>query len=119
MQRNIPEACKKMSEVASAEVGARIGFWSKQRWPTAKHMARELNIALSTAEKIRAGNKPQNRTIEQMARLPGFGWRFLHYVYEPIAGAAPLAARLTTELAEARDRIDRVQAKLATLKDTE
>lgn len=119
MRRNIPEACKKMSEAATAEVGARIAFECKRRWGTAKDMARDLDIAVSTAEKIRAGQRPQNRLIDRMASLPGFGWRFLHYVYEPIAGAAPLASRLTTEVAEARAMIERTNALLANTKDAE
>ena len=108
--------CKKMT----ADVGALVGQWCRNRpeWPTAKHMARDLNISVSTAEKVRAGKRPANRLFDDLVRR--YGWEFLFYVMEPAAGAAPLASILADKIARAEDEIGTVKQRLhAMLKGAE
>ena len=84
----------------SAEMGARVAFWLRSAYGSsrAKHVAREFNVSVRTAEDWIGGHCPTSKHLEAMAKR--WGWRFIHFVYEGAVGCPAIDARITAIEAE-------------------
>lgn len=100
-----------LSANATDAIGMRVADFCRDQWPTAKDMARALSIAVPTAEKIRAGSRPQNRLMDKLAAM--YRWSFLARVYEPVAGAAPTPIDMRQDLMDLRSRLEALDARIA------
>jgi hypothetical protein len=93
------------------EVGQRTAHWLKQRWPadTAKHVAREFDMSVRTAEGYCAGSPPSNRVWHAM--VAKWGKDFISFVYQPHFDWAE-QARLEVEIETIQSRLDELREKV-------
>lgn len=96
---------------AADAIALRVADFCRTEWPSAKHMAAALGIAVVTAEKIRAGHRPQNRLMDKLAAM--YRWDFLARVYEPVAGSAPIAVSVHQDLEDLRTRLAALDERIA------
>lgn len=105
---------RKGHEMASAyheqiEFGARVSWWLRlsYRTSTAKRVARDFDISERQAKRWLAGERPTPEHIECMARK--FGWRFIDFVFEGIAGPPRPVEIMRTEMDELDQRLARLE----------
>lgn len=91
------------------DIAGRIGWFARMAWPNsrAKNLANMLGISESQAKRILAGEMPTGRQIAIMTKA--WGWRFLHFVYEGVAGPIRPLDIMHREMNELDKRLARLE----------
>jgi hypothetical protein len=103
---------QRMRADAADMTGARCAEWLRREFPEprAKLIARQFGVSPRTVEKWLAGDMPANRAWLAMAGR--WGWRFVAHVMEPAAGSPATAAAIRQDIAELRDRLAAIDARV-------
>lgn len=78
-----------MLSAEASNPGARAAVFLRQHWPqdANKRLQSLLDVSEKTAERVLAG-QVSKENLERL--MSAFGWRFTHFVLEPVVGPAPI-----------------------------
>lgn len=92
-----------------ADIGPRVGAWLRQAYPDcpAKRCSRDFKVSERQAQRWTAGERPKTEHLTAMAIR--WGWRFLDFVFEGLAGPIPPVRVMKQEMDELDKRVARLE----------